>query len=85
MICYRFELLGERGEHLRQTRSQSLLICSSKATKDWGEMMSRSRGGLPLMQRVLVKTASGATGNESALKVRLGRGVPPKVSNSDPA
>ena len=29
-----------------QTRSQSLLICSSKATKDWGEMMSRSRGRL---------------------------------------
>ena len=29
-----------------QTRSQSLLICSSEATKDWGEMMSRSRGRL---------------------------------------
>ena len=29
-----------------QTRSQSLLICSSKAMKDWGEMMSRSRGRL---------------------------------------
>ena len=27
--------------------------------------MSRSRAGLPLMQCVLVKTASGATGNES--------------------
>ena len=47
-----------------QTRSQSPLICSSKAMKDWGEMMSRSCG-LPLMQCVLVKTASGATGNES--------------------
>jgi len=29
-----------------QTRSQSLLICSSKAMKDFGEMMSRSRGRL---------------------------------------
>ena len=29
-----------------QTRSQSLLICSSKAMKDRGEMMSRSRGRL---------------------------------------
>ena len=29
-----------------QTRSQSLLICSSKAMKDWGEMMSRWRGRL---------------------------------------
>ena len=42
--------------------------------------MSRSRGrlgrakekcGLPLMQRVLVKTASGATGNESDRDPRL--------------
>ena len=59
-----------------QTRSQSLLICYLKAMKDRGEMTSLAEDcevcweggkkfGLPLMQCALVKSFSGATGNES--------------------
>ena len=41
-----------------QTRSQSLLICSSKAMKDWEEMMSRSRGRLG--RAIFVRSSLGA-------------------------